>query len=329
MENSKFHQVTRELEKFILEDLSRWYVKSVRPRVKRGDEAATWTLMKTVKKTNLLLAPLAPYTSEKVYQELGGEKESVHMEEYPITEESFLDKKLEESMEIAREIVEKAIKIRDEKQYSLRWPAKEIIISADDEVKYALQEMQHIIKEMANVESFKFGEVSTSLKAEPDYSSIGPKFGKKAEKVADMVRKLDHDNLEQLTDTGTIRIEGFEIGEEDVKITKKTSKNVKGKEFEGGRIFLDLNMTEKIKDMAFVSEVIRAIQQKRKEEDLDVSDRVDLSFDGDFNPLKSNEETLRERINLNDIDYGKDHYKYGGEVEFKGRNISFSFSEPV
>ncbi len=329
MEKCKFHQVTRDLEKFILEDLSRWYVKVVRPRVKRGDEAAVWTLMKTVRKTNLLLAPLAPYTSEKVYQELGGEKESVHMEGHPITEESFLDKTLEDSMKIVREIVENAIKIRDEKQYSLRWPAKEIIISADDEVKYDLQGMEHIIKEMANVESFKFGEVSTSLKAEPDYSRIGPKFGKKAEKVADMIRKLEHDKLEQLNDTGTIRIDGFEIADEDVEITKKTSENVKGKEFEGGRIFMDLNMTEKVKNKAFVSEVIRAIQQKRKEEDLDVSDQVDLSFVGDFDPLKSNEEFLRERINLNEVNYGEDRYKYGGEVEFKGRNISFSFSEPV
>ncbi len=329
MENALFHEVTREIESFVLEDLSRWYVKVVRDRVKKGDDAAAWTLNEVVKKTNLLLAPIAPYTAEKVYQDLGGKEDSVHMESYPITDEEFMDRELEESMELVREMVQKAVKIRDEKQYSLRWPAKKMIVSTEDEVKYNLNDLIYIIKDMANVEEFEFGEVSTSLKARPDYSSIGPKFGEKAEKVANLLEGLDHSDVEQLRDTGTIRIDGFEVEEEDVEIVKETSENVRGKEFSGGRLYLDLNMTEEIKNKSFVREVVRAIQQKRKEEELEVSDKVKLNIKGDYEPVKDNKDLLEKRINLDEVVFGGEELSKTGEVEFKGLKISFSFSEPV
>ncbi|MCJ7450330.1 MAG: isoleucine--tRNA ligase, partial [Candidatus Nanohaloarchaeota archaeon QJJ-9] len=124
IENGLFHEYTRSLEEFVVQDLSRWYVKSVRSRIKEEDLAANWTLEKVISKANRALAPFVPYITEKVYQDLGGEKLSVHMESYPEEDEEMINEEIEEGMALTRDIVEKANKLRDENQYNLRWPAK-------------------------------------------------------------------------------------------------------------------------------------------------------------------------------------------------------------
>lgn len=328
-ESSYFHEAVRRLEEFILEDLSRWYLKSTRERIKQGDEAARWTLGQVLEKTCLLMAPIAPYTTEKIYQDMGGYKVSVHMENFPEPEIEERVEELEGGMETARELVEKAVKIRDEKQYSLRWPAKEMIVSTDDDTKYLLEGLTDLILRMANVDRMKFGEVSTILKAKPDYSKLGPKFGSSAEKVADIVEELEPSEIEQLQDTGVIKVDGYDLEEEDVNVKRVTSEKVRGKEFSEGQIYLDLHMDENIKERAFASEVIRAIQQKRKKENLEVEDVVNINFEGDYEPVMKQEEELRNRVNVEKISYGGEEQDITEEVGFEGNKVKFSFSKPL
>ena len=327
MEESRFHEFARKVEKFILNDLSRWYVKVVRDRIKKGNKAASWTLYQVLNQVNLVLAPIAPYTAEKVYQDINGDKESVHMESYPESEEKRINDELEESMEIVREVVDKAVKIRDENQYSLRWPVKKIVISSDDETKYALTGFEEIIKKMGNIDVLEFGEVSTSLEAKPDYSSIGPKFGADADKVAKIVEEIEHEEIDQLVETGALKVDGYELEEEDVEVFKTTSETVGGTGFSKGRIYLDLHMSNTIKDRAFVSEIIRAIQQERKDNEFEVEDVVDISFEGDVAPVKNNVDKVKERVNVGEISFGATSYKHSNSVEFKGRKIKFSFEK--
>ena len=328
-EDSHFHRAARKLESFILDDLSRWYLKATRERIKSGDEAASWTLGRVIEETALLMAPIAPYITEKVYQDVNGEKLSVHMEKFPEPDMEKVDDELERGMETVRELVEKAVRIRDEKQYSLRWPAREMIVSADDETKYSLDGLEDLIRRMANVDSIKFGDVSTSLRAEPDYSSLGPKFGSSADKVAGIVEELGHDEIEQLQETGVIKVDDYDLEEEDVKVKRVTSEDVRGKEFSSGQVYLDLHMNEDIKDRAFASEVIRAIQQKRKDKDFDVEDTVNINFEGDYEPVMKQEEELRSRVNVDRTSYGGEELDIKEKVSFKDRKIFFSFSEPL
>mgnify|MGYP006268214037 CR=1 FL=1 len=329
MEGCMFHKFTRELERFILQDVSRWYVKKVRGRLKRGDKAASWTLGEVLRRTNLLLAPFTPYITESVYEDLNGGKESVHMETYPEPDEDLIDESLETYMELAREIVEKSSKIRDENQYNLRWPAKRLVISTDEETKEGLEQLEALIKDMANVKTIEFGDVASELVAEPDYSSIGPKFGGSADEVASKIENLEHEQIQQLKDVGEIEIDGYDLTEDNVEIKSQTSDDIGGKSFEEGEIYLDLNFTEEIEDEAFANEVIRAVQQKRKDAELDVEDEVELCFWGDTDALEAFKDRIAERVNVSDILMKQKELEFSEKVEFRGNQIKFSFSKPV
>ena len=329
MDECMFHEFTRELEHFILEDLSRWYVKKVRGRLKNGDKAAAWTLGEVLRKTNLLMAPFAPYVTDSVYEDLDGDKVSVHMEAYPETDEEVIDGTLEKYMELAREIVEKSGKIRDENQYNLRWPANRLVISTDEETREGLERLEDLIKDMANVRTIEFGDVASELFAEPDYSSLGPKFGGSAEEVATKIENLEHDQVERLKDVGEIEIDGYDVTLDDIEVKSQTSEDIGGKSFEEGEIYLDLNFTDDIKEEAFANEVIRAVQQKRKDAELEVEDEVELVFWGDTNALENFKERIIDRVNISSIEFEEKDLEHSDEVEFKGMKIGFSFSKPV
>ncbi|MFB6241803.1 MAG: isoleucine--tRNA ligase [Candidatus Nanosalina sp.] len=326
MDDCMFHDLSRSLENFVLEDVSRWYLKKVRERIKSGDEAATWTLRKVLEQVNLLFAPLVPFITEQVYSDLDGEKESVHMESYPEPDEEWIDGDLEESMELAREIVEKAQKLRDEEEYNLRWPARRLVISTDEETEQSLERLRDLISDMANLEELEYGSVESEFVAEPDYSSLGPKFGGDADRVAELIEELGHDQIEQLEEVGEIELDGHVVDEEDVKFRRTTSKDISSKEFSSGTIYLDTQMTEEIREKALVNELIRAIQQKRKEEGLEVDDDVRLQVE-DKDLVERYGDKIRGRVNLSG--FTEEEHEHSGFAEFKDRKIHFSFSEPV
>lgn len=322
MEECQFHKLTRSLERFMLEDVSRWYVKKVRSRIKQGDEAALWTLKEVLETSNLMFAPFSPYITEKVYQELEGKELSVHMEEYPHPDEEMIDSDLEEYMEHARKIVDQVVKIRDENQYNLRWPSKKLTVSLENsEDRENMQQFEPLLKDMANVKEIEYGDVSSTLVAKPDYSNLGPKFGSSADKVANLIESLGHDQISQLQDVGEIEINGYDVVEEDVEVRRESPENVSGKSFKLGQVFLDLQMNQEIKEEALISEFIRAVQQKRKERDLEVEDRIELTVSGETGLVENYRDEIESRIKIESISSGET----SEEVEFEDMNIGFSF----
>ena len=326
MEDCIFHELTREIEDFLLEDVSRWYLKKVRSRIKKGDQAAIWSLKQVVSQTNKLLAPFTPHLSEKVYQDMDNELASVHMESYPEAEEERINESLEEKMDLVREIVDKTQKLRDEEQYNLRWPAKRLVLSSEKDLEAKLEDLEHIIQEMSNVQEIEYGSVASSYIAEPEYSSLGPKFGGSADEVASKIEELSHDQIEQIKEVGEIEIDGFVVEEDDVKVKSSTSEKVSGKGFSEGQIYLDTEMTDEIREESLVNELIRAIQSKRKEEGLEVADEVDLYVE-DSDLVEKYREQILERVKVRN--FVDEEQENAGNAEFKETELGFSFSNPV
>ena len=273
------------------------------------------------------MAPFAPYLTEKVYQDLE-DGFSVHTENYPEPDDEFIDENLEWYMELSREIVEKANKLRDEEEYNLRWPAKRLVISTDEETEEGLQGMLDLIKDMVNVKSIDFGEVASRLSAKPDYSSLGPKFGGSADEVASKIEELEHDQVEQLRELGEIEIDGFDLTLDDVEVRSQTRGDAHSKTFNAGEVFLDLEETDELVEEAFVNEVIRAIQEKRKEAGLEVHDQIQLSFEGEEDVLENYLDDLENRMKIDEIVF-RENLEYSGKVEHRDLQTRFSFSEPV
>ena len=136
-----FHKATRAINNFILEDLSRWYIRLIRGRtwIEKEDPdklGAYYTLYNVMKLLIKVMAPIAPHITEEIYQNLvksveEDAPESVHMVNWEFNED-LIDKDLEENMDIVRDIIEACARGRDVARYKLRWPVKEIIMVSED-----------------------------------------------------------------------------------------------------------------------------------------------------------------------------------------------------
>lgn len=157
------HKSIEVLEKFILDDYSRWYIKLVRNRTWPGydgedKQSAFYTIVKVVETLTKLLAPVCPFIAEKGYQEvvkpLMGGKESVHLEEFPEVDTSLINKELEDEMKVVQELVEASLAARQQTNLKLRWPVKRMVIVSEEKVvKEAVNNLESILKKMANVKS--------------------------------------------------------------------------------------------------------------------------------------------------------------------------------
>lgn len=189
LETFHFHSAGRELLGFILNDLSRWYVKLIRERVapfRSGldKEAAQFALSYALERAVRLLAPFAPFISEAVYQELFRSRESVHLEHWPLQEKKRMDSGLEQGMEAAKKLVEGMNALRQERKIKLKWPVDKAFVHSGQE---ALKELEGVIREMGNVKEVAFVDKAPAGAREWEGGTVA--LGKVLEEEA-LVREL-------------------------------------------------------------------------------------------------------------------------------------------
>jgi len=134
--------------KTYINDLSTWYIRNSRDRFNDNDKTARKTLRYVLEKITKILAPILPFATEKIYQDIAGKKESVHLQDYPKTNQKLIDKNLNSQMELAREIVSLGLRERDKNQIGIKWPLSKATITSQNKPS---KEMQEIIKKELNV----------------------------------------------------------------------------------------------------------------------------------------------------------------------------------
>ncbi|MDY6765909.1 MAG: isoleucine--tRNA ligase [Candidatus Nanohaloarchaea archaeon] len=322
-----YHELCREWEDLVVEDLSRWYVKLVRERVKNGDEAAIWTLQQVVRQATLAIAPIVPHVTEQVYQDLFADRASVHMEEFPAADEDTVDRELEQQMATVRDLIETVNAVRDREEMNLRWPAKKIVLSVTEDAKEAVERFDHVVEDRANVKEIEFGSVETRLVAEPDYAEIGPRFGGDAEDVARYIEEMDREQIEQLQDVGEIWLDDHQVREDDVTVREEAAGHVAGSEFAGGEVYLDTEMTPALEEEALVRELVRNVQEARKDAGLDVQDHITLYVWGADQVVTERQEMITGQINVDELVIGENGGSHRGTASFDDREIQFGFNE--
>ncbi|MGL6298272.1 MAG: class I tRNA ligase family protein, partial [Methanobacteriaceae archaeon] len=240
LEKVFFHQATRRINYFILEDLSRWYVRLIRGRtwVEKDDPdklGAYYTLYSVLKLLIKTMAPFAPYTTEDMYHNLvtginaeginlGNEeipKESIHMENWEY-DENAINSDLESQMDVVREVIEACARARDVARYKLRWPVSEIIVvSESNEVLSAVNSLANVIKDQSNtkavITSNEFENVSYTTK--PNLKTLGSKLRWDIKFVHTYINSIDGLTIKaKLEEEGKIIIEDENISNDDKKI---------------------------------------------------------------------------------------------------------------
>lgn len=167
-ENFEFHNAGRKIINFILEDLSRFYIKIIRDRVgvtKMGENkrAALSTLHECLLTISKLLSPITPFLSENIYQNLDKREKTIFMTTWPRANKKFINKKLEREMEIARKVIEKVNALRHENRIKLRWPVNKIVLEVKEDVKKSIDNLRGIVLQMANAKKIEFGKAKNEF----------------------------------------------------------------------------------------------------------------------------------------------------------------------
>ena len=325
-------KAAQELERFTKEDLSRGYIKMIRDRLRPGYEgedraAAEWTLQKVTDELLQVMSPFLPYLAEHLYS---GEKDSIHMLDYPEADEEFIDEALEREMTLFQDIEEAVARLRQEKGVKLRHPVKKVAVSGNAEVREAVESLEDLFEERLNTKEVTFEKVELDYEVKLDYAKAGPELGGDVKSVESSLAEMDHDELAEKIEAGeSIEVQGHELSSEMFEVRTFVPEGMEGEEFSEGTVYIDDEMTEGLKNEALVAEVLRELQQARKEAELDVEDKVDVSFGGDIKPLQDNLEEIKDRVNVASVDFKGLDLMFSGEVEFEGRKVEYSFSEPV
>ncbi|MDD1772526.1 MAG: isoleucine--tRNA ligase [Methanomassiliicoccales archaeon] len=285
----ELHKAGRGIEQFILDDLSRWYVRLIRDRMwsEEGDVgklAAYRTLYDTIMDTTLLLAPICPHLAEEVYRHMSAELPTVHMSDWPTSDLTLVDERLEKAMSMVQEIVDTVTRERQLKNVKLRWPMKRVIIKVDNnDTLVALRAMEDILRSQANVKEVEYvspGEEwkETVLNVVPNPLAIGKVYRQWASKIAVLLQSRPANLIKDSMQRGeySLGIEGqlVKIEPNMVSFTISLPKEVYAAAFSGGEIYLDFEITKEIEAEGFAREIIRRVQQTRKEMKLDVEEFI-------------------------------------------------------
>jgi isoleucyl-tRNA synthetase len=293
-----------ELLGFIVEDVSRFYIQVVRERMWEEDDseskqAAYATLYHVLRETTKLLAPYAPFVAEEIYGTLTGDAghETVHMCDWPEVDERFHDPQLESDIEIVDAVEEAGSNARQQAERKLRWPVTRVVVAADDdEAAQAVDRHRDLLRDRLNAREIELVEPGAdweelSYSARADMSVLGPEFGDEAGEVMNALNAVTV--TEQSIDTLQTAVadelgRAVELTEEMVTFNTDTPETVEGTAFtvdgdDRGVVYVDTSLTEDIESEGYAREVIRRVQEMRKDLDLDIEAeiRVDLDIDDD------------------------------------------------
>jgi len=306
MEQYQLHRIVRSISDFILEDLSRWYIQLVRPRtwIEQDDPdklAAYATLYEVLIKLCKLMAPFTPFLSESIYQNLVRgldveAPESVHMCDWPNARAEQIDKDLEERMRIARSISEAVSNARQRAGRNLRWPVSNISISSLDPID--LGDLESVVKAQTNSKKITIlplgQEPEMNWEVSPVHKKIGPVFKGESQKVVDAIKGSDPLKLREKLGPNSKEIKeydllvggkSFKITSEMVEFRKKIPENLSAAEFSRGTVYVDITLTPELEAEGYAREIIRRIQDMRKELDLRVEDRIRVVVDIESKPI--------------------------------------------
>jgi isoleucyl-tRNA synthetase len=279
------------------DELSNWYVRLSRRRFWEGDAHAFATLRHCLVELSKLLAPFTPFLADEIYCNLvGGEAEdfgeapdSVHLCDYPQPAAELADAELETGMEAAQRTIELGRAARAQAKVKLRQPLHKAVVVASDAERTAIERLAEVVAAELNVKELDFVHSEAELisySVKPNYRSLGPRFGKNMPQVAAAVEALDAGGVAQQLESGAevgIAIDGNEhtLSADDINLVMEPLEGYQVEAEAGHAVALELELDDELRREGLAREVVRAVQEARKQAGLEVSDRISLELAGD------------------------------------------------
>ena len=322
LSNYKVTEAAKALQAFT-DELSNWYVRRSRARFwAKGMEQdkinaymTLWTALVTTAKA---AAPMVPFITESIYRNLvcsidKTAPESVHLADYPVVNEAWIDEELEKNMELVLEIVVLGRASRNETNIKNRQPVAHMYVNAERELSDFFKE---IVADELNVKEVVFKddmEEYLTYSFKPNFRVLGPKVGKQIGAVKGALEKLNgHKAKAELDATGKLVV-ALPDGEvtlttEDVEVSMAQTEGFNCQRYNGVTIALDTTLTEELLEEGFVREIISKVQTMRKENGFEVTDHIKVSLSGNEKLqaiVAKNEDYLKEITLADEVNYGK------------------------
>ncbi len=318
-----------------VDEMSNWYVRVSRRRFWEGDAAAFETLRHCLVETAKLLAPFIPFTADAIWLNLvhGAEQPieaSVHLEDFPEADASLRDLDLEGGVEAARRAVELGRAARAQAKVKMRQPLAKAVIVATASERRTIEALAEIVSAELNVRELEFvseeGELA-SWSVKPDFRVLGPRFGKDMPQVKVAVEALDGDHVRETVEAGGqvgISIDGREhtLGPDELSFVMQPLDGYQVETESGRAVALALDLDDDLIREGHAREVVRAVQNTRKETGLEISDRIELKLGGDAELLdaaRAHEDYVTGETLATSIAYETD--PFGTEVTVDGREL--------
>ncbi len=319
-------RAARLISDFVNEHLSNWYVRLSRRRFWKGEYShdkisAYQTLYRCLEVVAKLASPIAPFFMDRLFIDLntvsGIEKsESVHLTDFPVADESKIDKQLEERMQLAQQVSSMVLGLRKKTSLRVRQPLQKILLPVTGEhIREQLSKVSGLILSEVNVKELEYLDESAGFlvkKIKPNFKTLGPKYGKLMKEIAARVADFTQDDIIRLEQQGQY---GIQIGDEKVEITLADvdiiTEDIPGwvVSNQGNvTVALDITVTDMLWQEGIARELVNRIQNIRKDRGFEVTDKINLQLQKNLaieaSVLNFNDyicsETLSESFNVYD-----------------------------
>ena len=329
-------RATRAISDFVQENLSNWYVRLCRRRFWKGEYAqdkiaayqTLYTCLETVAK---LSAPVAPFFMDRLYKDLNATTnkesfESIHLANFPISVENFVDKSLESRMQKAQTISSLVLSLRKKEMIKVRQPLQRVMIPVLDEAfKAEILAIEDLIKAEVNVKEIELLEDASGVlvkQIKPNFKALGPRFGKDMGLIAKEIQAFSQEQINELDKTGEITIVSSEksitLTIEDVEISSQDIPGWLVANSNGITVALDITISDELRKEGIARELVNRIQNIRKDSGFEVTDKIKVQIQNNEiieQAVAANESYIKSETLTNELIFVSE-INNGTEIEF-------------
>ena len=245
------------------------------------------------------------------------EEDSVHNLAWPEYDEMMIKENLEEDMNIVQDIIQSTLAAREKARLGVRWPiAKLTVVSSDDKVVRAVDDLKDLLLIHVNIKDIKVVPKLEGAKVtvEANKNAIGKSF--KRDSVI-ILNALNEEKLMTITKEGNLEVEGFKLGLEHVKVHEELPTGLVGSQFSKGNLYVETELTEELEREGFTREVVRKVQDLRKNLGMVKRDRMKLAIVSDYD-LSVFKDSIMKKVGADSLDFVSKSYSEKVEVNIKG-----------
>ena len=314
----------RAIQEFVTEQLSNWYVRLCRRRFWKNDNpqdkvAAYQTLYTCLETISIIASPIAPFFMDRLYLDLNKNNSvlaSVHLENFPVPNQSVINTKLETQMDLAQRVCSLVLGLRKKERIRVRQPLQKIMVPVlSSETSANLSHVRDLILSEVNVKELEMIAEDNDIlvkSIKPNFKTIGPKYGKQMKAIAQVISSWTSADISILESNGgwngTIKEDDIHLDMNDFVIQTQDIPGWMVSNEDGLTVALDISISDDLKSEGIARELVNRVQNLRKDKGLEVTDRINLTIETNTairSAIETNKSYISDEVLAASITFGR------------------------